>query len=197
MNGKPLKSYNQWFNKEKAKLSSIYKKQSPAAKFLRYGVAMLHLLDKKYKKTEDYLHKISRRFIDYCTKHLIDTIVIGYNEGWKQDINIGKVNNQNFVSIAYLNLLKKIEYKAEDNGIRVIRQEESYTSKCSFIDNEVIKKHSKYLGRRVKRGLFKSKREILLNADANAAGNIGRKVFPMQFCYGIVDVVSHPGSLYV
>ena len=82
-------------------------------------------------------------FLEYCIRHQIDTIVIGYNEGWKQNIGIGKINNQNFVGIPFLNLLSKIEYKAEDAGIRVIRTEESYTSKSSFLDNEEIRK--KYL----------------------------------------------------
>jgi putative transposase len=104
---------------------------------------------------------------------------------------LGKVNNQNFVGIPFLNLVKKIGYKAENVGIRVILTEESYTSKCSFVDNEEIKKHSSYLGRRVKRGLFRSNSGIELNADCNSAANIIRKVFPM-LVYGIVDAVSHP-----
>ena len=108
-----------------------------------------------------------------------------------------KRNNQNFVNIPFLNLVRKIEYKAEDEGIRVIRQEESYTSKCSFIDSEEIIKHKKYVGRRVKRGVFRSSGGLLINADCNGAGNIGRKVFPMDFSYGIVDVVSHPVCLSV
>ena len=158
---------------------------------------MKHLMKRRYNKIEDYLHKASRLLINYCLFFGIDTIVIGYNEGWKQDINIGRVNNQNFVGIPFLNLLRKIEYKAEDVGLRVIRVEESYTSKCSFVDNELIGKQSSYAGRRVHRGLFKSSAGIEINADCNAAGNIGRKVFPMKFFYGIVDVVSHPVCLSI
>lgn len=79
----------------------------------------------------------------------IDTIVIGYNEGWKHKVNLGSKTNQNFVGIPYLNLIRKIEYKAEDNGIRVIRHEESYTSKCPFLDGEQICKHKMYKGKRV------------------------------------------------
>jgi IS605 OrfB family transposase len=185
--GTLIKSYNRWFNKKMARLSSIYKRQN-----VLYGVEMDYLLDKRYKKMEDFIHKASRIFIDQCIINHIDTIVVGYNEGWKQNIGIGKKNNQNFVGIPFLNLLRKIEYKAEDVGIRVIRTEESYTSKCSFLDDEEIRKHRVYQGKRIKRGLFRSSNGILLNADCNAAGNIGRKVFPKTFVKGIVDTVSYP-----
>ena len=196
ISGRPLKSTNQWFNKEKARLSSIYMLQQ-GTKRVSYGQAMKHLRKRRYRKIEDDLHQVSRLFINECTANNVDTIVMGYNEGWKQDINIGKINNQNFVGIPFLNLLHKIEYKAEDAGIRVIRVEESYTSKCSFVDNELIEKHIKYAGRRVHRGLFRSSAGIRVNADCNAAGNIGRKVFPMKFFYGTVDVVSHPVCLSI
>ena len=96
-----------------------------------------------------------------------------------------------------MNLIRKIEYKAEDNGIRVIRHEESYTSKCSFLDDEQICKHKMYKGRRVHRGLFKSEGGILLNADCNGVGNTGRKVFPKTFVKGIVDTVSYPTILTI
>lgn len=195
--GKAIKSYNQWYNKQRAKLSSIYKKQNPNSKFIKYGARMKHLNDRRYKKMENLLHTVSRKFINYCMENDIDTIIIGYNDGWKQGIQIGKINNQNFVNMPFLTLLRKIEYKAEDAGIKVIRTEESYTSKSSFLDNEDIGKHVKYVGRREKRGQFRSMQGILLNADCNGAGNIGRKVFPMLFNYGIVDVVSHPLCLSV
>ncbi len=97
-----------------------------------------------------------------------------------------------FVTIPFLTLVRKLQYKAEEAGIKVILTEEDYTSKCSVLDNEVIKKHPNYLGRRLKRGLFRSKTGILLNADCNSAGNIGRKVFPLVFTSGTVDAVSHP-----
>jgi putative transposase len=196
ISGKPLKSTTQWFNKEKARLSSIYMLQQGTER-VSYGQAMKHLMKRKERKTEDDLHQASRLFINECIANNADTIVVGYNEGWKQDINIGRINNQNFVGIPFLNLLRKIEYKAEDAGIRVICVEESYTSKCSFVDNELIEKHSRYAGRRVHRGLFRSSNGILINADCNAAGNIGRKVFPMKFFYGTVDVVSHPVCLSI
>ncbi|MHA1419366.1 MAG: IS200/IS605 family accessory protein TnpB-related protein [Candidatus Heimdallarchaeaceae archaeon] len=150
------------------------------------------MIDKRYQRMEDYFHKASRIVIDQCLKHRIGTIVIGYNKKWKQKSKMGKRNNQNFVTIPFLTLVRKLQYKAEEVGIRVILMEEDYTSKCSFLDNEIIKKHPNYLGRRLKRGLFRSKTGILLNADCNSASNIVRKVFPLVFTYGTADAVSHP-----
>ena len=195
--GTPLKSYNQWYNKEKARLSSIYALQQPRRKHPMYGQAMDHLLDRRYKKVEDFLHKASRLLINHCLKNDIDTIVLGYNEGWKQKISIGKKNNQTFVGIPFLNLVRKIQYKAEDEGIRVLLTEESYTSKCSFLDNESIRKHKNYIGKRIKRGSFRSSNGVIVNADCNGAANIGKKVFPKTFVNGIVDIVSYPICLTV
>ncbi|MCE7735115.1 MAG: IS200/IS605 family element transposase accessory protein TnpB [Candidatus Heimdallarchaeota archaeon] len=195
--GTLLKSINQWFNKENARLTSIYRLQNSKIKYLPRGKSKDYLLDKRYKRFEDLLYKISRKFVNYSINNNIDAVVVGYNDGWKQNIKMGRRNNQNFVNISFLNLLHKIEYKSEDSGIRVIKNEESYTSKCSFLDNEEITKHSSYLGKRLKRGIFQSSRGIEINADCNGAGNIGRKVFPVDFTYGIVDVVSHPVCLSV
>ncbi|MHA2252805.1 MAG: zinc ribbon domain-containing protein [Candidatus Kariarchaeaceae archaeon] len=99
------------------------------------------------------------------------------------------------VRITFVRLIQKISYKAEDNGIAIEITDEGYTSKCSFVDNKPIMKKIKYAGGRIKRGLYQSKSGLILNADCNGSGNIGRKVFPMQFCYGIVDAVSHPVCL--
>ena len=162
-----------------------------------YGQAMDHLLDRRYKKVEDFLHKASRLLINHCLKNDIDTIVLGYNEGWKQQISIGEKNNQTFVGIPFLNLVRKIQYKAEDEGIRVLLTEESYTSKCSFLDNESIRKHKNYIGKRIKRGSFRSSNGVIVNADCNGAANIGNKVFPKTFVNGIVDIVSYPICLTV
>jgi putative transposase len=188
ISGKKLKAINQWYNKERSRLQSIYDLQ----RLEGYGEGMKKEIDKRYQRVEDYLHKASRIVIDQCLKYNIGTIVIGYNKKWKQKSKMGKRNNQTFVTIPFLTLVRKLQYKAEEAGIKVILTEENYTSKCSFLDNEVIKKHPNYLGRRVKRGLFRSKTGILLNADCNSAGNIGRKVFPLVFTYGTVDAVSHP-----
>ncbi len=188
ISGKKLKAINQWYNKECSRLQSTYDLQ----RLEGYGEGMKKVIDKRYQQVEDYLHKASRIVIDQCLKYNIGTIVIGYNKKWKQKSKMGKRNNQNFVTIPFLTLVRKLQYKAEEVGIKVILTEEDYTSKCSVLDNEVIKKHPKYLGRRLKRGLFRSKTGILLNADCNSAGNIGRKVFPLVFTSGTVDAVSHP-----
>ena len=135
----------------------------------------------RLNKVGDYMHKATRYIINYCVENNIGTIVIGHNNGWKQNINMGKKNNQNFVQIPFNMLIEKIQYKAKLIGINVIRNNESYTSKCSFLDNEEIKHHDKYLGKRIKRGLFKSKNGILINADVNGSYNILKKVFPNAF----------------
>ena len=97
-------------------------------------------------------------------------------KNWKQNINIGKKNNQNFVGIPFYKFVQMIQYKADLLSIDVVVHEESYTSKCSFIDNEKLGKHIKYMGQRLKRGMFKSKKGIIINADVNGAFNIIRKV---------------------
>lgn len=163
--GRPLKSFNQYYNKEKAKLQSKNKTSKKLDK----------LSNKRSNKINDYLHKTSRYIINYCLTNDVRNIVIGYNKGWKQNINIGKRNNQNFTSIPFYKLVNQIKYKAELEEINIIIREESYTSKCSWIDNERIKKHKNYKGKRVKRGLFKASNGMLVNADINAAANILRK----------------------
>jgi putative transposase len=108
----------------------------------------------------------------------VSKLIIGYNQNWKQDINIGKINNQNFSSIPFFKFITMLEYKCKMEGIEVIKHEESYTSKCSFLDMEPMKKHLKYMGKRIKRGLFKSSSGKCLNSDLNGAYNILRKVVP-------------------
>ncbi|MCE7746782.1 MAG: IS200/IS605 family element transposase accessory protein TnpB [Candidatus Heimdallarchaeota archaeon] len=186
--GRKLKAINQWYNKERSHLQSVYDLQG----LKDYGQRMKKIIDKRYYQVENYLHQASRIVIDQCLNHHIDTIVVGYNKKWKHRSKIGKRNNQNFVAIPFLNLIRKLQYKVEEVGITIILTDESYTSKCSFLDDEPLRKHSNYLGRRKTRGQFKSNNGILLNADCNAAGNIGRKVFPLVFTSGTVDAVSHP-----
>ena len=106
----------------------------------------------------------------------IGNLVVGYNKGWKDSINIGKRNNQTFVNISYDKLLKYLKYKCEMSGIKFILSEESYTSKCDGLAGEEIGKHETYLGKRIRRGLFQSSIGKLINADVNGALNIMRKV---------------------
>jgi putative transposase len=185
-----LKSINQFYNKQKALLQSIYDKQN-----IKYGFKMQSLTLKHNAKIKDIMHKYSRFIIDYVIKHNIGTIVIGKNGNWKQDANMGKKNNQNFVQIPHTTLIQQIQYKAEEYGIKVILTEESYTSKCSFLDLEPIQHHDSYIGIRNK-GLFFPNSRIPYNSDVNGALNIIRKAIPNAFINidtkGIEDVVLHP-----
>ena len=117
---------------------------------------------------------------------------MGYNEQWKQGVNIGRVNNQNFVQIPYFKVIQMLTYKCEKHGINFKTNEESYTSKCSFLDNEEITKHDVYLGKRIKRGLFQSATNTLINADVNGSYNILKKAVPNVFNNGIEGVAVHP-----
>ena len=174
--GKPVKALNQWFNKQMALLQGVYDRQS-----IKQGEKRIIKILKRRREVKSYFHKATRIIIDWCLQHNVDTLVIGYNKEWKQNITLGRKNNQNFANIPFLMLVKQLEYKGRDAGIVVIRETEEYTSKCSFIDLESIQKHKNYKGKRIHRGLFRSAKGILINADVNAAYNILRKVFPKAF----------------
>ena len=189
--GGVVKSINQYYNKEKARFQSVYDHQR-----IKPGKALNRLKHRRDKKINDYFHKTSRKIINYCLLNEIGTIVIGYNPEWKQHCNLGKRNNQNFVAIPFRKLIQQITYKAEEQGITVIEQEESYSSKCSFLDNETIKQHSHYQGKRVSRGLFKSEKGTIINADVNSAYNILKKAFLNAITADrIEDVGLHPTRL--
>ncbi|MBP3041281.1 IS200/IS605 family accessory protein TnpB-related protein, partial [Bacillaceae bacterium Marseille-Q3522] len=121
-----------------------------------------------------------------------NTIVVGNNKDWKRESKMSKKVNQSFVGIPHQLYIEQLKYKAENVGLNVIITEESYTSKCSFLDNEEIKKHISYKGKRFKRGMFRTNDGILINADVNGAYNIMRKVFPDACADGIEDVGLHP-----
>lgn len=186
INGRPLKSINQFYNKERSKL------QSKLPNDVYTSRRIDKLTEKRNNKIKDYLNKSSKFLIDWCLENELNTIVIGYNEYWKTEINIGKRNNQNFVNIPFQKLVWMIEYKARKIGLNVLKNEESYTSKCSFLDLEDVKKHPNYLGKRIKRGLFKASTGKLINSDVNGSLNILRKAVPNIFVDGIEDVAVHP-----
>ncbi len=183
INGRPLKSINQFYNKKLSKLKSrqdLCKNKTVNKKKIQT------LTNKRNNKIKDYLHKASKILVNHLVSNDISTIVIGHNKEWKQDINIGKKNNQKFVQIPFNTFIHMVTYKAQMQGIKVIQREESYTSKCSFMDNEEICKHEKYKGNRIKRGLYKTQTGRLINADLNGALNILRKEIPNAFGgYGI------------
>lgn len=180
IDGKELKSINQYYNKEKARLQSYISDKGTSKK-------LTNLTHKRNNKVENYIHQASRIIIDYCIKYKISEIVIGKNVGWKDGISIGKVNNQKFTSIPHAKFIEKIAYKAELIGIKVTVHEKSYTSKVDHLAFEEMKHHEKYLGKRVFRGLFQSSIGKLLNADVNGAIGIGRKVFGDSFVSSILD----------
>ena len=167
INGRPLKSINQYYNKRKAQLQSI----SGTAKTRRIRRMTL----KRRNKILDYFHKSTTYIVNQAVSNDINTIIVGYNTGWKQDINMGTRNNQSFVSIPHSTFLSMLEYKCSLHSIQFIRREEAYTSKASFIDSDSIEKQDSFSGERVRRGLYRSKTGRLLNADVNWSLNIIRK----------------------
>lgn len=170
--GKFLKSYNNHFNKMLAKLQSIKDKQG-----IKYATKRIkNMYEKRERYIEDAFHKISRSIVNFLTSNQIGNLVVGYNKGWKQNINIGSSNNQKFVQTPFARLRSYLKYKCEMSGIRFICNEESYTSKCDALAFEQIGRHESYLGKRIKRGLFRSSVGKLINADVNGAVNILRKV---------------------
>lgn len=188
VNGKGLKSNNQYYNKKKAYYQSIAKQMNDK----RYTNRLYRLTQKRNFKIEDSLHKISKFIVTLALDNNIHTIVIGNNKDWKQSISLGKRTNQSFVSIPHRKLIEKIIYKARNVGINVIITEESYTSGTSFLDGETPTKAFYNKDRRMRRGLFVSNRSIRVNADVNAACQIMKKVFPNVFADGIEGVVLHP-----
>lgn len=129
------------------------------------------------------MHKITSNLMSHLVSHNVDTLIFGHNKGQKQDINLGKKTNQNFVQLPFNQLISMLQYKCQLKGIRFIVTEESHTSKCSFLDLKQIKHHESYLGKRVKRGLFRTSTNCYINSDVNGSLNIGRKCLTNQSLY--------------
>ena len=179
IDGKKLKSINQWFNKENAHLQSIKDKQ-------KYGkkptLRQKYLYSSRNNKVNDYMSKTARKIINYCLENNIGTLVCGYNETFQRNSNIGKANNQTFVNIPFGKLREKLEYLCKLYGLIFVEQEESYTSKSSFFDMDILPKFEvdkpqtySFSGKRIKRGLYQTSKGYILNADVNGALNILRK----------------------
>ncbi|MGI1827767.1 RNA-guided endonuclease InsQ/TnpB family protein [Ligilactobacillus salivarius] len=201
INGRPLKSVNQYYNKQKARLTRIYdlSKQNRNTK-------RLNKLDfYRNQKMLKFAHEASKRIVEIALSHELNTIVIGKNKGQKRSSNMGKRINQNFIGIPHQKMIEMIEYKANLAGIVVIQANEAYTSQTSFLDNEIPinqnsdkarkRKGLSPVKRRVKRGLFKSNKGILINADVNGALQILRKVVPNAFADGIDGIGLVPVKL--
>lgn len=195
VNGRPLKALNQWYNKRRAQLQA----HLPAGRYTSRRLAIL--TEKRKRQIDSYLHVASRRFVEILVAQHIGTLVIGKNNGWKQQVTLGKRTNQTFVMLPHARFIAMLAYKAALVGITVYQTEESYTSKCSFLDGEPVGKHASYMGLRVKRGLFHTASGRQVNADVNAAYNIIIKVVPNAFGdiapkgNGREGVVVHPVRL--
>ena len=188
INGKGLKSINQYYNKQVSHYKSISKRMNG----LDYTNRISKITNKRNNKVDNFIHKASRYIVDYCRDNKINTIIIGNNKNWKQNSKMSKVVNQNFISIPYYKFIEKVKYKAEEIGINIIITEESYTSGTSFLDNELPIKENYNKNRRIHRGLFISNNNVRINADVNGAYQIMKKVFPKAFSNGIEGVGLHP-----
>ena len=194
IDGRKLKSVNQWFNKENARLQGIKDRQGDKR---RTTNRQKILSDKRNRQVNDYMSKTAKKIIDYCITHDIGTLVIGYNETFQQNVNMKKKDAQNFVNIPYGKLRSKLEYLCELNSIIFVEQEESYTSQASFRDRDVIPVYNadnpqsyKFSGTRIQRGLYRTADGTLLNADVNGALNIMKKssVVDLTVLYGSGEV---------
>ena len=198
LNGKPLKSINQFFNKHLSELKSERPLKDEKQDYNYNSSKIRKLSLKRELKINDLLHKASKYLVNYCVQHKIGTIVIGRNKEWKDSIQLGKQTNQNFVSIPFYKLLKMLEYKCKMIGINLVKQEESYTSKCDSLAFESVEKHTEHKGRRVKRGLFLSSLGKALNADINGALNILRKYLHLKEVdeFPVIQEIIDKGLLY-
>jgi len=184
INGRPLKSINQFYNKRKARLQSQLKGS-------RKGSPRIQRLTRcRNQKVDNYLHHTSRLIVDLLVANQIGTLVVGKNAQWKTEIDLGKQTNQNFVGIPHTRLIEMLEYKARLVGIKVIVQEESYTSKSNFLTLDPIPVYGKtdkdavFSGKRIKRGLYKTSVGQLINSDVNGSYNILRKAIPNALAMG-------------
>ena len=173
INGKGLKAINAYYNKTLATLKSFAMSFNKVYTTKRIA----NLVNKRNRKIEDKMHKASRKLVEYAREQRVSVIVIGKNKDWKKKVNMGHVNNQNFVSIPFNTFIHMVEYKAEEYGIKVIQVDEKYTSGTSFLDDELPEKAYYKKSRRKTRGCFVSNKGIQINADVNAAYQMIKKVF--------------------
>lgn len=177
-----LKSVNHLYNKKIAHIVSVNTKGSTT----KYDPSERYsgITNKRNNQIKDYVSKVCKHFTNWCVENRIDTIIVGSNKQWKTEIKLGKVTNQNFMQIPFSLVKFNLKYRCERLGINYIETEESYTSKASYLDKDEIpvykendNTHYKFSGRRIKRGLYKTKDGIIINADLNGSANIMKKVF--------------------
>jgi putative transposase len=180
VNGRPVKSMNQYYNKRRAELQKQFGHTGTTKRMER-------MTNKRNRRIDHYMHTASKRIIDLLVQEGIGTLVIGKNDGWKQEVNMGKRTNQNFVQIPHARFIAMLTYKAELAGITVRLAEESYTSRASLLDLDPLPVHGNshekhtFSGKRIKRGLYRASDGRYINADCNGSGNILRKVAPDAF----------------
>lgn len=177
INGKGLKSKNKYFNELIAKNKSKFDKTGNSG----YSHLLYSITNKRNDFVEYFMHNASSYIIDLCKKRDITCLVIGKNKDWKNEVSLGKLNNQTFVQIPYNSFIQKLAYKCQENKITLFEVDEAYTSGTSFLDDELATKETYDKTRRIKRGLFRSNQGKLINADVNAACQIMKKVFPNAF----------------
>ena len=188
INGKGIKSINQYYNKMLAKEKSSLKR--------RNGKDWSNKLDsitfKRNQRVNNYMHNTSHYITKWCIDNDIDTLVIGHNKEWKQESSMNKTSNQKFIMVPFNVLLWQLEYKCQNVGIKFVLTEESYTSGTSFLDGEEPTKEKYNKDRRIERGLFKTNSGRFINSDVNGSLQIMKKVFPNAFseCYGIEGVLN-------
>jgi putative transposase len=196
VNGRPVKSINQFYNKRRAELQKWLGEKGASGRLER-------ITTKRTRRIDWYLHTASRRIIELLVAAGIGTLCIGKNPLWKQQANLGRRNNQNFVSVPHARFIEKLTYQAELVGIQVKITEESYTSKASFLDADPLPVYGSddqipaFSGKRLKRGLYRAKDGRHINADVNGSYNTIRKVAPDAFAQGSRGCVVHPIRLAV
>jgi putative transposase len=201
INGRPLKSMNQFYNKRMARYTSILEKTNKK----KTSIKTKKLILKRKNKIDNYMHRASKKIVSFCIENNINSIVVGKNDGWKQDVNTGHQNNQAFVNIPHSRFIEMLSYKCELKGISFIANEESYTSKASFLNLDQIPIYKKgenkdyeFSGYRKSRGLYKLKdQNKTINADVNGSYNILRKAFPTAFANGIEGVGVRPKLVHI
>ncbi len=199
VNGRPLKSVNQYYNKQRAHHQKLL------AKAKRFTSRQLdRMTTKRNRRVNAYLHTASRRIINLLVEEGIGRIVVGKNPLWKQEVEMGRKNNQEFVQIPHARFIEMLTYKAKLVGIQVVVQEESYTSKASFLDRDSIPTYDpkraekpRFSGKRETRGLYRALNGRRIHADINGSYNIARKAFPDSFGQGIEGAAVHPRRLAI
>jgi putative transposase len=196
VNGRPLKSINQFYNKRKAELQAQLLQEQD------WTERMARMTTQRNRRIDHYLHTASRRIVDLLVEEGIGTLIIGKNPNWKQECQLRKKDKQHFVQIPHARFIDMLSYKAKLVGIQVVLQEESYTSLASFLDNDFMPTYGQvetepvFSGKRVIRGMYRASTGLCFNADVNGSYNILRKASPDAFGKGVEGgVVVHPVQL--